>query len=71
MYGAYTYLYRRFFTLVYVNIFTMYYIRICIQYHIRLYRPLSDLVGVSYTLGTLPLIDLVGVHSGGYMRLCV
>ena len=53
-----------FFTLVYVNIFTL-----CIQYHIRLYRPLSGLVGVSYTLGTIPLSDLVGVHGGVYIRL--
>ena len=44
--------------------------RLCIIYHIRLYRPLSGPVGVSYTLGTIPLSDLVGVHGGGYMRLC-
>ena len=61
----------RFFTLIYVNCFTTYYMRLCIIYYIRLYRPLSGLVGVSYTLGTIPLSDLVGVHSGVYIRLYV
>ena len=47
---------------------------ICELFHNVLYAlmyPIIDLVGVSYTLGTIPLNVLVGVHSGVYIRLYV